>query len=187
MSKPLESPLVRFLGFLVAVVIPILGYLAQSWRPIEVATAFLIHELTSLGSMALLLLHLLPMLGLGVFLLLRQGNQSSLQAINFLHSLARLRLLLIALAVVSLVATGVHLRMRYRQFSETSFQNAALAAVDAGEIRQARALCLRYLRLYPQRRGTSPSTIIPSRYDLTKTKPGICVSCRENGHPETRT
>lgn len=170
MSRPLESPVVRFLGFIVAVVIPILGYLAKSWRPIEVAAAFLLHELSSLDSIGLLLLMLLPMLGWGIFLLLREGNRSSLQAINILHTLSRARLLLVAVALVSLLATGVHLRIRYRHFSETSFQDRALAAVDAGEIREARALCVRYLRLFPQRRadGTFPDPICNPIVDFSK-------------------
>lgn len=153
MSRPLDSPVVRFLGFVVAVVIPILGYLAKSWRPMEVGAAFLLHELSGVRSIVLLLMMLMPLAGWGAFLLLRRRNRSSLLAINILHTLGRARLLLLVGAAVSLLATGIHLRMRYRLFSETSYQERVLAAVDAGEIPRARTLCLRYLQLFPQRRA----------------------------------
>ena len=149
MTSFFEGRLAKALGFAVAVLIPLGGLLLASRRQIEAGVAFLLHESLGMGG-PLLLVVLAPAVATGCLYWLRRKPATRL---GFASKtiLARFRVVLIGLTVVSLVVSAIHLRTRYRIFSEVSFQEEVIAAVEDGDLRRALRVCHRYLALYPHR------------------------------------
>ena len=71
------------------------------------------------------------------------------------------------LVIVSIIIITLcwfpYISVKYKIYSQTSFQLAAIDKLAAGEYRGAKSSCRTYLRLYPQRRADG---VFPDRYCL---------------------
>jgi hypothetical protein len=129
------------------------GILWAGRRLVEIGVRFLAFLLSGYGWASALVTAGILCLGSAILLIPRLRSQGSPL---YSHS----RRTTIAAGVVSTLGILVggrptleFLMLKYRLFSETSFQSAAIALVREKRLKEASQVCARYLGLYPQRRS----------------------------------
>lgn len=140
------------IGAFAATVLPAVVFIATNRRRMEVAAAFLAHEVRA---------HAFPLVGFVAFLavgILVYRSSSLGMLPKVVWRAASAGLTVAAVALVALVSIGAvrYVHWRYRTFSETAFQRRAMVLAQAQDLRGSHAVCAEYLRLYPGRRASGP-------------------------------
>lgn len=160
----------KIFTFATATMIPIAAFAISNKRLFQIGSDFLQYELLSHAKI-LALFVIVVAVGLAGFYF----GRAYLGFISlFIHSLRRIiyRRIWIPAAFLAIIAVCFvpYTAERYRLFSEASYQERAIHALEAGNIKKAMDLCQRYLDLYPQRRrnGAVPDRICLAIVDFTK-------------------